>query len=373
MRKNGPTKSFLADSMSQNSTESTLVTSCSRRSAVSSPSSGPTETIDNCDHTLVSRIITNATARLAAVPKDDPLKLQCCSSFQHSEGTAMVRAKSERTPHIIALQCDDKNNDQHDDQCLSTSGLNQQHRICSGDRSRAFKKATSSYIERNILRKAPSSTSSLVYSGRRPRQSRRVGSSLRRLSLKRMSENCEDDQETPKLWTDGADPESTRTKSSKRGCDDGTGNEKASIDGTSFSLLLKQLQGAKVEGMKYSSDGGLESPWGLKGDELKESREHSVVGKMVKAVWRGWKDSSSERSSECGSGDSDLELDLDTEGTRESTGTDRIEEEQRQGRASSTCREVEMTKDDFIDFCSPSPNSRARSMFHWRARIASPR
>lgn len=354
---------------SQNSTESTLVTTCSQKSVHTSPISDCTESNDNSDHTLVSRIISKTSARLAGVSDSDAFPSRYRSNLCNDGGEFVVtRSKSEKIRHNVSLQCDGED----DEQRLRATRPYQQARNGAGDRNRVFKKSTSSGQERRLLYKALSANSTAANNGSRARDSRRLGSSLRRLSLRRIMDNCERDDEIMGGWRDGMSSMRMGTIPSNR--DSRSGGEKASIDGTSFQSLLKQFQGAKVEGMKYGCDVGQESPWGLKNEELKESREHSVVGKMVKAVWRGWKDSSSDRSSDCDSDDSEMGLDLDTEGIGVTASEDRKEGRSQQNRpANLLCREVELTQDDFIDFCSPSSNSRSRSMFSRRVKLVSPR
>lgn len=371
LRKHPVMKRSPTHSISQNSTQNTLGTTCSQRSIHASPVSDCTESNENCEHALVSRIISNTTARLTAISDANNV----VASRQHNNSCddggdiVVTRSKSDKIQHHVGLHYDENDEEQR----LRATRPGYQLRNGAGDRSRLFKRTISSCQERRKLYKALSSNSSVANKGMGARESRRIGSSLRRLSLRKIMDSCEDDEKASGGWTDGTNQKWAGTTAPK--CEYRPRSTKASIDGTSFQTLFKQLQGAKADGMKYDCDVGLESPWGLKGEELKESREHSVVGKMVKAVWRGWKDSSSDRSSNCESDDgSDLGLDLDTQSIGISRSHNRLENSLRQNKPPDiSCREVELTQDDFIDFCSPSSNSRSRSVFQRRVKLISPR
>lgn len=373
LRKHPVPKPSPAHSISQNSTQNTLGTTCSQRSIHASPVSDCTESNENCEHALVSRIISNTTARLTAISDASVLVSRQHDNACDVRGDILVtRSKSDKIHHVTSHY------DENDEEMrLRASPPGYQLRNGTGDRSRLFKRTISSCQERRNLYKALSSNSSVANHRMGVRESRRIGSSLRRLSLRKLMDSCDNDEDGSDGWTDGTSQKwagITPPKDEYR-----PRSEKASIDGTSFQTLLKQLQGTKAEGVKYNCDVGQESPWGLKGEELKESREHSVVGKMVKAVWRGWKDGSSDRSSNCESDDdndgSDLDLNLDTQGFRTNrSDDDRFDNNPRHIKPPDIpCREIELTQDDFIDFCSPSSNSRSRSVFQRRVKLISPR
>lgn len=204
--------------------------------------------------------------------------------------------------------------------------------------------------------------------GQRERR-RRGASSLGKLSLGRITRELRDGDEAFGMKDNGAANGITRLISRKSSSLLPSKYERPSGDSRTFGVMLERFRGTKDDGLTREYDKGLESPWGLKVDDGRESREKSVVSKMMNAMWKVRKES--------GTDSEDFESDSSREDRNSEGGNgDRMFSE------NGVCRgevsdgklaswKVELTQDDFIDFCSPS--TRSRSLFGKWGKLMSPR